>query len=98
RFTTDSRRTVQVTGRAGIPEGATSAVVNVTAVSPTAEGFVTAFPAGTRVPNASNLNLRAGETRPNLAVVSLSASGAIELQSVLPYYLNGSVDLIVDVF
>ena len=98
RFTTDSRRTVQVTGRAGIPEGATSAVVNVTAVSPTAEGFVTAFPAGTRVPNASNLNLRAGETRPNLAVVSLSASGAIELQSVLPYDLNGSVDLIVDVF
>ena len=98
RFTTDSRRTVQITGRAGIPEGATSVVVNITAVSPTAEGFVTAFPAGTRVPNASNLNLRAGETRPNLAVVLLSASGAIELQSVLPYDLDGSVDLIVDVF
>jgi len=98
RFNTNSRRTVQVTGRAGIPELATSAVVNITAVNPTAEGFVTAFPAGTPVPNASNLNLRAGETRPNFAVVSLSTSGAIELQSVLPYDPDGSVDLIVDVF
>ena len=94
----ESRRQVQITGRAGIPDNATSAVVNITAVSPTAEGFITAFPSGERVPNASNLNFRAGETRPNFAVVSLSNSGAIDVQSVLPYDNDGTVDLIVDVF
>lgn len=97
-FGSYSRQQVQVTGRAGIPDGATSAVLNITAVSPTAEGFITAFPSGGSAPDASNLNVRAGETRPNLAVVSLSNSGAIDLQSVLPYDPDGSVDLIVDVF
>jgi hypothetical protein len=97
-FGPNSRRQVQITGRAGIPDNATSAVVNITAVSPTAEGFVTAFPSSNRVPNASNLNLQAGETRPNFAVVSLSNSGAIDVQSVLPYDADGTVDLIVDVF
>ena len=98
RFAASSRQTIQITGRAGVPVGATSAVVNVTAVNPTAEGFIIVFPSNDQIPDVSNLNLRAGETRPNLAVVSLSASGAIELQSVLPYDPDGSVDLIVDVF
>lgn len=97
-FGSNSRRQIQVTGRAGIPDTATSAVVNITAVSPTAEGFVTAFPSGGGIPNASNLNLRIGETRPNFAVVSLGTSGRIDLQSVLPYDTEGTVDLIVDVF
>jgi len=97
-FYDNSLRTIQVTGRASIPESATSVVVNLTATNPTARGFVTAFPAGTLAPNASNLNLRAGETRPNLAVVSLSSSGAIELQTAFPHDSDGFVDLIVDVF
>lgn len=97
-FGSDSRRKVQISGRAGIPDSATSAVINITAVNPTAEGFITAFPSGTRVPDASNLNLRRGETRPNFAVVSLNDAGAIDVQSVLPFDPDGTVDLIVDVF
>ena len=96
-FVSNARTDVQITGRAGIPTNATSVVVNVTAVNPTSAGFVTVFPAGSTVPNASNLNLRPGENRPNLAVVRLGQGGSISLQPFL-YGPDATVDLIVDVF
>jgi len=85
--------TVQVTGRAGIPAGATAASLNVTVLgvsAPEAGGYVTVYPCGTR-PEASNLNFRAGQIVPNAVVSPVSASGTVCL------YVFGSADLIVDV-
>jgi hypothetical protein len=88
----NSTLTVQVTGHGGVPSGATAVVANVTVTGPTATGFLTAYPAGTATPNASNLNFTAGETVPNLVTVPLSHSGAIDFYNAL-----GSTNVIMDV-
>jgi hypothetical protein len=83
---------VQVTGLGGVPAGAAAAVLNVTAVDPSAAGFLTVFPEGSTLPVVSNLNFAAGQTVANLVTVALSTSGAVSI------YLNtGSTDVIVDV-
>jgi hypothetical protein len=82
---------VQVTGRPGVPANATAAVVTLTAVNQAGFNYVTAYPAGTPVPTASNLNLQFPyQASANLATVRLGAGGAIDLA---PY---DAADLIVD--
>jgi hypothetical protein len=66
-----------VAGRAGIPSGATAAVLNVTVTEATGAGYLTAYPCGGTVPLASNLNFTAGETRANLVTVRLGADGKV---------------------
>ena len=68
---------VQVTGRGGVPVGASAAALNVTAVQAGDAGFMTVFPCGTSVPEASNLNYRNAQTIPNAAVVKLDAAGRV---------------------
>lgn len=88
--------TVQVTGSNGqcvIPASATAIVINVTAVSPTAAGYITLYPADVAVPNASNLNFVAGQNpTPNLVTVSLSPGGAIKIFNVA-----GNVNVLGDI-
>ncbi|MEU7015887.1 FlgD immunoglobulin-like domain containing protein [Streptomyces sp. NPDC046385] len=85
--------TLQVTGRGGVPaSNAVSAVVlNVTATNPTASTFVSAYPYGTTRTSASNLNVVAGQTVPNLVVVPVKDG------KVTFYNRNGSLDLLADV-
>ena len=83
---------VQVTGRAGVPAGATAAVLNVTATEATAPGFVTVWPSHMSRPVASNLNVAAGTTVPNLVVATLSPTGKVSL-----YHEGGRVELVADV-
>jgi hypothetical protein len=82
---------VIVPGRAGVPVDATGAVVNVTAVDPCADGFLTVYPAGGAVPLASNVNFRAGENAASAAVVRLGGSGAIAV------YASAQTGVIIDV-
>jgi hypothetical protein len=72
---------VQIGGRSGVPATATAAVLNVTADQPCAAGYITVYPCGGAPPDASNLNLAAGTTRPNQVVVQLGASGRVCLTS-----------------
>jgi poly(3-hydroxybutyrate) depolymerase len=65
----------------GIPAVADSAVVNVTATDSLGPGFLTVYPCDGPVPLASNLNVTAGDTRPNLVVTRLSTDGTICLFS-----------------
>jgi peptidoglycan LD-endopeptidase LytH len=51
--------------------------VNVTAVDASADLFVTLWPGSQDRPNTSNLNLRAGDTRANLAIVPVDTNGSI---------------------
>ena len=73
---------VQVTGVGTVPVPATAsaAVLNVTAVNPTAAAFLTVFPEGeTPMPTVSNLNFSSGETVANLVTVPLSATGGVTI-------------------
>lgn len=67
--------TIDVAGQKGVPvSGAGSAVLNVTVTRTGAPGFVTAYPAGTSRPGASNVNFGAvNQTIPNLVTVKLGA-------------------------
>ncbi len=62
---------VRVAGQGSIPADAAAAALNVTIVEARGEGFVTVFPCDTRLPLASSLNHRVGETRANLVVSAL---------------------------
>ena len=81
---------LNVAGRAGVPGGAASVVLNVTVTGPTAPGFVTVYACGQPVPTASNLNFVPGQTVPNAVVSRLSASGQVCL------FTSQTTHLIVD--
>ena len=84
---------LMVTGRGGVPAAGVSAVVlNVTVTEPTAESFLTAWPAGEARPLASNLNFTAAKTVPNLVVVKVGAGGVVDL-----YNYSGATHVVVDV-
>ena len=76
-----------VTAAAG---DATAAVMNVTAAGSEGAGFVTVWPCGSPRPNASNLNVGAGDTRPNLVVSKVGDGGRICL------FASTATHLIVD--
>ena len=90
-------RTIPVAGLCGIPSDAVAVSLNVTAVGPSAEGFITLYPGNGQLPPTSTLNLVAGKTRANNAVLGLAtdASGTLQAQAFLSD--GGHVDLLVDV-
>lgn len=76
---------------ARVPEGTRAVALNVTGVASTVSTYVTVWPSGEPRPVASNVNLRAGETRANAATVALGPD------RVLRVYNNaGSTNVIVD--
>jgi hypothetical protein len=87
----DQTRTLPIVGRAAIPQGATGVVMNTTATNGSAGSFVTVFPSGTVLPNASNLNFGPGQTIPNLVVAQLPPNGALDI-----YNKVGTVDIVGD--
>ncbi len=83
---------VTVTGLANVPAtGVSAVVVNVTAVNPAGNGYVTVFPAGATEPTASNLNFSKGDIVPNLVEVGVGTNGQISVES------NAATDVLVDV-
>jgi hypothetical protein len=93
-LTANTTLNVQVTqvGTAPVPAGTAAVVLNVTAVAPTASGFLTVFPAGISMPAVSNLNFSPGVTVANLVTVPLSSSGAVSI-----YNHAGNTNVVVDV-
>jgi len=85
-------RNIQVTSQAGVPPGATAAVLNVTVTDPSFTGYVTVWPTGAEMPLASTLNYTFGQTVPNLVMVKLGAGGQVSL-----YNSAGSANLLADV-
>ncbi len=85
---------LQVTGRGGVPAGGVGAViVNVTAVTPQAAGFLTVYPAGGAVPNASNVNFLAGRVVANLVVAKVGPGGVVTIRNSS----RGATHVVVDV-
>ena len=68
---------VKIAGANGLPSGISAIVANVTVVAPQGAGHVTAWPGGSAMPTASNLNYVAGQTVPNQIVVGVGADGSV---------------------
>ncbi len=92
-----STSTFTVGGAAGVPADASSVVLNLTAVNPVKNGFLTAFPAGTEVPTASTVTYYPQQNTAGLTLVELGAGSAAG--GVLSVYNGsaGTVDLVADV-
>lgn len=89
-------RTFSAAGRCGIPSTAAAFSVNVTAVSPTAGGYVSLMPADQLQANTGTLSFSAGQTRANNALLMLSETPERSF-AVLAGISSGTVNLIVDV-
>jgi hypothetical protein len=79
------------TGTSQVPNSAGAVVLNVTGTEADAAGFVTIWPCGTERPTASNLNLQAGGTAPNLVVAKIGTGGKVCL------FTQSGAHLIADV-
>jgi hypothetical protein len=77
----------------GIPSSAQAYSLNLTAVVPSGGqlGYLTAFPAGAALPNASTLNAPDGGVVASAAIVPAGTSGAINVFS------SNATDLIIDI-
>lgn len=88
---TGSVQVLPVTGRAGVPSGVSTVVLNVTVDGPQLAGFITVYPCDASLPTASNLNYVAGRTVPNAVISKLSTAGTVCL------FASAATHLIVDV-
>jgi uncharacterized protein (DUF1501 family) len=85
---------LQVLGRGGVPNAGNVGAVamNVTVDGPDSQSFVTVWPKGDALPDASNLNMQAGQTVPNLVVAKVGVGGQVSVRNAF-----GSTDLLADV-
>ena len=92
--TTEGTKTV-------VPTGASGVVVNITAVNPSVNGFVSLRPGdATGEPKVSTLNVTAGGTFPNGATLTLPASGGAAGQVQIWFEGDGTggrTDMLIDV-
>jgi hypothetical protein len=85
-----------------VPAAATAVVLNVTAVNPTAGGYVSLRPGdATGAPTVSTLNVTAGGTFPNGATITVPTTGAHAGQIQVWYEAEGttvgSTELLIDI-
>jgi hypothetical protein len=92
---------LQVTGRpgSGVPATGVSAVVlNVTATGATASSYLTVYPMGASLPQASNLNFVAGQTVPNRVIVKVGSNPQVPSTGWVSIYNSaGAVNVVADV-
>ena len=70
-------------------------MLNVTAVDPTAPGYISAFPSGLDIREGletSLVNFSPGAVRPNMTIMPMGAGGEIVVFNASA----GSIDLLVD--
>ena len=78
-FKSKTARTFQVTGRGGVPAGATAVTGNLTVTQQTAAGFLFIGPAATNNPTSSTLNFPKGDNRANGVTVALGSGGKLSI-------------------
>lgn len=82
---------IQVTGRGGVPQGASAVSGNFTVVGPAGNGFLTLWNCSTSQPVVSTVNFSAGQVTPNAATVPLDPTGGVCV------YSNVGHQLVIDV-
>jgi hypothetical protein len=87
-------RTVElpVTSRGGVPNSVSAVVLNVTVTGAKSAGFVTVWPCGSPMPNASTVNFSAGGTIPNAVFAMVGSGGKVCLNTSAATHLLADVD------
>ncbi len=86
------QRDLTVLGVGAVPAaGVDSVVLNLTAVTPSADGYLTAWPTGQPRPGVSNVNFQRGQILPGLAIVKVGSSGKVSI------YTHASSHIVADV-
>ena len=89
----DVPRSIQVTGRGGIPRAKIAAVVaNVTAIRPTASTYLTVWESGLPRPTISSLNVGRGQSQSALVISRVGSDGRINVVAD-----GGRTDVAVDI-
>lgn len=90
----DRHITLPINNKMGIPGDVTNVVLNLTAVTPSEGGFLTAWQDSTDFarPNVSTVNFVAGQTVANLGTIRIGSSGAINI-----YNFSGNTHVLADV-
>ena len=78
-------------GPCPIPPGAGAFSINVAAILPSADGFLTVFPTGVPQPLSSDLNFLGGEVIANALIVPAGTGGSINV------FANVTTDIIIDI-
>jgi hypothetical protein len=78
----NTAKTIKITGGV-VPVYATAVVLSVASTGSPGGGHFTIFPTGSALPNTADLNWVAGQTKPNLVVVRLPASGNLDVFSAV---------------
>ena len=92
---TNEGRTLVVVGNCGIPTTATAISLNITAVNPSADGYLSLYPEVGVPPSTSTINFRQGQVRANNAIVGLNGFGGMTVFCGLAS--PGAVDYVLDV-
>lgn len=83
---------VQVAGKAGVPAtGVRAALLTVTVVSPTAAGYVTAYPSGSSEPPYATVKYASGRTVTNTVLVPVGPDGSVRVLTSAAAYLKVDV-------
>jgi hypothetical protein len=89
----NSARVITIDGFGGVPAtGVTAVVVNVTAIAPSHQTYLTLFPDGNSKPATSNLNALTNQVVANLVEVGVSSAGKLDLYNNL-----GTINVAVDI-
>jgi 5'-nucleotidase len=80
-----------VTGRGNVPEDASAVALNVGAILGSAPGFLTIWPCGATMPNASNVNYFGGDVVSTAVLAQVGDDGKVCIYSL------SEIDMIVDV-
>jgi hypothetical protein len=84
---------LKVTTRGGVPAtGPSTVVLNVTAVNPTSQGYLTVYPTGATRPKASSVNFNAHWVGANLVTVRLGTGGKVRI-----FNASGATHVVADV-
>lgn len=83
--------TLALGGTFGIPNDATSVLVNVTTVSPSADTYLVLWSGDVSRPMASSMSLRRGGTKGSLVLTKLSTTGMCSI-----FNDAGAVDVVID--
>lgn len=94
-------RLVPIAGACGVPAAARAVALNVTAVAPTASGYLSVYPADYPGPLTSSVNFASGATRAASTVMPLATDGsgalAVSASLLAGAGLSPRVNLLLDV-
>jgi hypothetical protein len=85
---------IPVTGKNGVPQGASAVMVNLTTLNAAATGGITAWADGTARPAVTSLSYTNGQANVNVAVVGAGTDGGFALYNSGPWPVMVVVDLL----